>query len=73
MRAVQTVVVDLCDLSFLDSTGLAAVLLGSKAAREAGRRLVVVADQDWLCQRIERMHLSAVVTVVGTRDEALAT
>jgi anti-sigma B factor antagonist len=42
----RLVVIDMSQLSFLDSTGLRAVVTADERAREAGRRLVIVRGPD---------------------------
>lgn len=44
--APPTVVLDLSRLTFLDSTGLRAIVTADERAREGGRRLVVVRGPD---------------------------
>lgn len=66
------VVVDLTRVSFLDSSGLNALVQGRRAldAREAAMRVVV--PTDGALQRVfEITRLTETLTVVGTRESAL--
>lgn len=48
-----TVVLDLREVTFLDSSGLRAVLMGSQEAADGGRRLVVVPGEGQAARVIE--------------------
>jgi anti-anti-sigma factor len=41
-NAIETLIIDLREVEFIDSSGLRAVLLAERRAREQGRRCVVV-------------------------------
>lgn len=52
-------VVDLSGVTFMDSTGLRSVLIGSSAANQAGRRMVVVPGRGQARRVIELAQVSA--------------
>lgn len=60
-------VVDLSGVTFMDSTGLRAVLVASSAASEAGRRLVVIPG-DGQARRV--IELARVSEFLDLRDVA---
>jgi anti-sigma B factor antagonist len=66
------VVVDLTQVSFLDSSGLNALVQGRRAldARDAAMRVVVPIDGA-IHRVFEITRLTDTLTVVGTRDSAL--
>ncbi len=65
----RDVVVDLSDVTFIDSTGLSAVLEGVHTARQAGTRAAVVATDD----RVVRLFaLTGADTVVPVTDSVRA-
>jgi anti-sigma B factor antagonist len=66
------VVVDLSEVSFMDSTALGAVLLASRRLREANRRLALVSPVPATTKLLTMVGIDRVVPVVETRDEALA-
>ena len=50
----ETIVVDLSELAFMDSTGLRSIVSADGRAREAGRRLVLVRGSE-MVQRVMRL------------------
>ena len=54
LKRPATIVLDLRELAFMDSTGLRIILAGDARAREHGRRLVIVRGPDAV-QRIFHM------------------
>jgi anti-sigma B factor antagonist len=66
------VVVDLSEVSFMDSTALGAVLLASRRLRDADRRLALVSPVAATTKLLTMVGIDRVVPVVETRDEALA-
>ncbi|HEX9774310.1 MAG TPA: STAS domain-containing protein [Actinomycetota bacterium] len=66
-------VLDLSHVSFLDSSGLGALIAGYKRVRERGGRLVLVATSRAVLNVLSLTGLDGVFQVFPTVDEALAT
>ena len=62
---------DLCDASFVDSTGLGVLLAARKRLAARGGRLIVVLSQPRIDRVLEIAGLDAIFEVVPTREEAL--
>jgi anti-sigma B factor antagonist len=69
---VDTVVVDLSRVTFIDSTALGVIIGGVKRMRERDGRLVIVAGSRPVVRILDITGLDKVLTVYDTRDEALA-
>jgi len=67
-----TAVVDLSDVSFVDSTGLGVLVSGLKRFREAGGDLPLVVTQPQILKVLEITGLSTVFAVHPTLAAALA-
>ncbi|MEA2297625.1 MAG: anti-sigma factor antagonist [Solirubrobacteraceae bacterium] len=68
----RDLIVDLTHTAFIDSSGLAALILAMKRARSRGGQMVVV-DADGAVSRTFRMAgLDQIVTIVTSREAALA-
>lgn len=67
-----TAVVDLTDVSFVDSTGLGVLVSGLKRFREAGGDLPLVVTQPQILKVLEITGLSSVFAVHSTLAGALA-
>jgi anti-sigma B factor antagonist len=65
------VVVDLSEVSFMDSTALGAILLASRRLRDAERRLALVSPVPGTTKLLTMVGIDRVVPVVDSRDEAL--
>ncbi|SFO91548.1 stage II sporulation protein AA (anti-sigma F factor antagonist) [Amycolatopsis arida] len=62
----ESVEVNLTEVSFLDSSGLRALVAGQKRAEEAGKRLVVSDPQPQVRKVMEITGLSEVLTAEGS-------
>lgn len=67
-----TIVVDLSDVSFVDSTGLGVLVSGLKRFREAGGDLPLVVTQPQILKVLEITGLATVFSVHSTVTAALA-
>jgi len=67
------VVVDLCGVPFMDSTGLGALIGGIRKIREAGGEAAVVCDRPAVQRLLHTTGFDRMVTVTATLAEALAT
>src|SRR5947207_1345809 len=65
------IVLDLTNVSFLDSTALGVLLSAHRRARQAGGALAIVALDDNLSRIFELTGLDGVFQVFATRDAAL--
>jgi anti-sigma B factor antagonist len=67
----RIVIVDLTQLSFMDSTGLSAVVRSQKHATTLGVRIAVVANTRRIRDLFAITGLDALIPVVATRSEAV--
>ncbi len=65
-------VIDLTDVSFIDSTGLNALVRAFERQRLAGESLALVSDDSRVTMMLEVTRLNRVLHSYPTRDEALA-
>ena len=65
-------VLDLSALSFLDSSGLAAILMLLETTEAAGGRLAIVSSRRSVNRAFEITRLTGVLGVVPTREQAFA-
>lgn len=71
--ARRTAIVDLTDVTFIDSSGLAVLVATWKVVTESGDcELLIVASRPTILQVFEITGLSEVLTVCPTLEEALA-
>lgn len=64
----EAVVLDLREVTFLDSSGLRAVLIGSQEAAAAGRRLVVVPGEGQAARVIELAQVGEHLDIAANGD-----
>ncbi len=64
------VLLDLSAVTYMDSSGIGAVIAAYAEARERGARLAVVCGDGHAAKRIRVMGLDALLGPVKTRDEA---
>lgn len=69
---VTTLVIDLTDVAFLDSTGLGALVEARAATNEAGGALPLVCNQERILKLFTITGLDGVFAIRPTVDEALA-
>ena len=65
------VVLDLSAVSFMDSSGIGAVIAGWAEARDRDARLAVVCGESHAAHRFRMMGLDAILEVSADRDQAL--
>jgi anti-sigma B factor antagonist len=68
----RSVVVDLSDVAFLDSTGLGALVEARAATSEAGGSLPIVCSHERILKLFTITGLDGVFSIHGSVDEALA-
>jgi anti-anti-sigma factor len=68
----ETIVLDLEDLQFIDSSGLRAILSAHANAREAGRELAVTPGSPQVRRLLEIAGVGGVLPVVASPDGTLA-
>lgn len=69
---VNSVVVDLTEVAFLDSTGLGALVEARSATTEAGGSLPLVCTQERILKLFTITGLDGVFSIHGSVDEAVA-
>jgi len=67
-----TTVLDLTNVTFLDSSGLGVIVKALKRASELGGHLVLVISDPRILKVFTITGLDKALHIVGTRDEALA-
>jgi anti-sigma B factor antagonist len=72
VAAYPSVVVDLADVGFMDSTGLGVLVASSNRAKAAGRRLVVARPQTIVRNALRLVQVDSVIDVYETLDDAVA-
>jgi anti-sigma B factor antagonist len=72
-QGTTRVVVDLSEVSFVDSTGLGVLVSGLKRFREGGGDLLLVVVQPQIMKVLEITGLTTVFSVHTSVDEAVAT
>jgi anti-sigma B factor antagonist len=65
-------IVDLTETAFIDSSGLAALILAMKRARGRGGHLVVVDGGGTVARTFEVAGVDQILTIVDSRQAALA-
>ena len=70
-RGAERVLLDLTDVTFLDSTGIAAIVGGHAEAVEREARFVCVSGEGTV-RKLEWTGLSGVIACTSDREEALA-
>ena len=68
----SSVVVDLTEVSFVDSTGLGVLVSGLKRFREGGGDLLLVVTQPQILKVLEITGLTTVFSIHATAAEAVA-
>jgi anti-anti-sigma factor len=68
----RVVLLDLSDCSFVDSTGLAAILNGARELKMAGVALAAVASNRYIVKLFELTAMGEAVPLFPTRNRALA-
>ena len=68
-HAPKTIVLDLSDLGFMDSTGLRLVVLADARARAEGRRLALVRGSDPVHRVFEITRMADRLDFVASRDD----
>ncbi|MBM3464883.1 MAG: STAS domain-containing protein, partial [Armatimonadetes bacterium] len=66
------IIVNLTEVPFMDSTGIAAFLRTRQANHHSGSRLIVVTPSRDLHRVLQITGVSDMLTLVGTEGEALA-
>ncbi len=71
-RCPETIIVDLSDVGFMDSTGLGVLSSVRKRLKQTGGRLVLVVARPPVSRLFQLSGMDRLFTIVPTRDEAIA-
>jgi len=71
-QGASRIVVDLSGVSFIDSTGINALVVSCDAVSTAGGSVIFAAPSEQTARLFELLRLTDVVTVEESLDEALA-
>lgn len=66
----RNMIVDLSEVSFVDSSGLSAVLIGNRLCKDAEGALVLTGVQDGVMKLIKISQLDSILNIAGTEEEA---
>lgn len=69
----EVVIVDMSEVSFIDSTGLGVLVSAEKETREAGKDLRLVVTQPQIMKLLELTGLDEVFTVLSSTKDAVRT
>jgi anti-sigma B factor antagonist len=69
---LSCVIVDLSQVDFIDSTGLATLVIGMKRCRQQQGELVLCGIQQPIRTIFELTRLDTVFTIVSTQEDAIA-
>jgi anti-sigma B factor antagonist len=72
MNDRRAVVVDLSDVDFLSSYGIRVLLVGAKAVKSKGGKLVILCPQGNVTKVLETAGTSSLIPVFSTQHAALA-
>jgi len=64
-------IINLSNVSFIDSTGLATLMIGEKRCRQQDGCLILFGIQKTVNVIFEVTHLNKILTIVNTREEAI--
>ena len=70
MTSVPRIVIDLSEVSFIDSAGLAALVNGIRRVRETGGQVAVCSARRQVSRALDLIGFEQVVPVVATVDDA---
>jgi anti-anti-sigma factor len=70
-RNGRAVVVDLSDVTYLDSTTVATLVAASEQGRRRGAAVVIVSRSDRLRRSLQLKGLDKILTLAETREQAL--
>jgi anti-sigma B factor antagonist len=68
----ETLILDLRELAFMDSTGLSVLVRAHQAAEDAGRRLIVVQGPAQVARLLSLTGVAERLTVVDSPEDALS-
>lgn len=68
----RRLVIDLADVPYMDSSGVATLVEAMQIARRAGQKLILCALQDRVRSIFEIARLDMVFTIVNSTDEAMS-
>lgn len=66
----EAVVIDLCEVAFIDSSGLGALVGGVRRIREAGRGVAICCTRPSVLRLLDVTGFDRLVPVVSTRTDA---
>ena len=71
-EAIESVVIDLTEVTFLDSTALGVLIGGVKRLRSRGGALAIVNTDGSIAKTFQITGLDQIFTILPSREEALA-
>jgi anti-anti-sigma factor len=66
----RNMIIDLTEVSFVDSSGLSAILIGNRVCKDKGGALVLTGVQDNVMKLIKISQLDSILNIAGTEEEA---
>ena len=68
---VSNLVIDLCDVPFMDSAGIGALIRGIRRAQERDGSVALACNRPALCRLLETTGFDRIVTVAPTLEDAV--
>lgn len=73
VREHEAVILNLAEVPYVSSAGLRVLLIGAKAAKAAGHKLIIAAPAPAVVEVFDISGFSTIFMIAGNVDEALAT
>lgn len=68
---VKNIILDMGEVSFVDSSGLSAILIGNRLCKNANGTFVVSKLNDYVHKLIKISQLDSILTIIPTNEEAV--
>ena len=68
---VANIILDLSEVTFVDSSGLSAILIGNRLCKNVGGTFVVINLNDYVSKLIKISQLDSILNILPTVEEAV--
>lgn len=66
----RNMIIDLSEVSFVDSSGLSAILIGNRLCKDADGTLVLTGVQESVMKLVKISQLDSILNIAGSEEEA---